>query len=202
MFLNASGALPCLNLPSDVEEDGIWDYQWCTEMLPQVRYFQLKESLSALLLPYHFGCLGPMPLQESYFARDGVHDMFWQENFSLPDIAAHCLDKYGIRPRPDWIKVQYGGRSLSSASNIVFTNGLLDPWSSGGVMANVSGTAVAVVLPNGAHHLDLFFSDPRDPPDVVRARALQREHIARWCDASHDTAADRQTALSGSSLSR
>merc|ERR1719347_2330715 len=28
----------------------------------------------------------------------------------------------------------YGGRNLDSASNIVFSNGLLDPWSSGGVL--------------------------------------------------------------------
>lgn len=37
VLLNASGEAACFDLPDDVNDDGIWDYQWCTEMLPQVR---------------------------------------------------------------------------------------------------------------------------------------------------------------------
>jgi hypothetical protein len=37
VYNNATLNTPCYALPDDVEQDGIWDYQYCTEMLPQVR---------------------------------------------------------------------------------------------------------------------------------------------------------------------
>ena len=39
---------------------------------------------------------------------------------------------------------------------------------------------VAVLLPLGAHHLDLMFEDPRDPPCAREARQLEELHIRRW----------------------
>lgn len=46
-------------------------------------------------------------------------------------------------------------RTYRGTSNIVFTNGALDPWSVFGVTADVSDSVVAVLIPDGAHHLDL-----------------------------------------------
>jgi hypothetical protein len=46
-------------------------------------------------------------------------------------INAHCQAKYGITPRANWIATEF--EAFKGASNIVFSNGLLDPWSSGGV---------------------------------------------------------------------
>ena len=48
VFNNATGEQQCYELPTDDEDDAMWDYIWCTETLPQ----------------------------ETYFAMDGVHDMF------------------------------------------------------------------------------------------------------------------------------
>ena len=33
-----------------------------------------------------------------------------------------------------WPEINWGGRHIQTASNIVFSNGKLDPWSSGGVL--------------------------------------------------------------------
>ena len=76
-------------------------------------------------------------------------------------------------PRPALANTLYGGRSLEAASNIVFSNGLLDPWSSGGVLKPVGGTA-ALIIPEGAHHLDLRAANPKDPVSVVDARKKER----------------------------
>lgn len=45
----------------------------------------------------------------------------------------------------------------------MFSNGLLDPWSSGGVLQNISDSLVAVIIPEGAHHLDVSAALPSEP---------------------------------------
>lgn len=97
--------------------------------------------------------------QESYFARDGVNDMFWPSPFNFTFITEHCQKKYGVTPRPAWLDISYGFEAYAKSSNIVFSNGLLDPWSSGGITTNLSDTVQAVTIELGAHHLDLFTSN-------------------------------------------
>mmetsp|Transcript_22522 Transcript_22522/g.32664 ORF Transcript_22522/g.32664 Transcript_22522/m.32664 type:complete len:194 (-) Transcript_22522:194-775(-) len=96
----------------------------------------------------------------------------------------------------------YGGLRIDSQSNIVFSNGLLDPWSAAGVYAygmdpttpssgetyygpmvqNVTkdGSAIALILDLGGHHLDLMYSTEEDPECVREARRIQEENIAKW----------------------
>ena len=60
------------------------------------------------------------------------------------------------------------------------SNGDLDPWSAGGVTYNISHTLVALIIPDGAHHLDLRAATADDPPDVVAVRATEVKLIADW----------------------
>lgn len=57
-----------------------------------------------------------------------------------------------------------------------------DPWHGGGVLTNLSDSIFAIILPNGAHHIDLMFSDPADVdyPDIGWAREFERGQMRRW----------------------
>ena len=101
-------------------------------------------------------------------------------------------------PWSQWLDAYFGGRSLEGYSNIIFSNGLLDPWSSAGVyddmaviepgaytgpwLRNISSSkdVSALILPLGAHHLDLMFSDDDDPPEATYARRVEYAAIDRW----------------------
>ncbi|CAJ1453581.1 unnamed protein product [Effrenium voratum] len=102
-------------------------------------------------------------------------------------------------PWSGWMTAYYGGRDVSQHRNIVWSNGALDPWSGQGVyppdggpegpmVQNISedGSQIALVLDLGAHHLDLMFSDPRDPPCAKAARQIEAQRIRSWCQEAYD----------------
>lgn len=61
-----------------------------------------------------------------------------------------------------------------------FSNGLLDPWSSGGLLQNISRTVHAVIMSDAAHHLDFRASNVKDPKSVVKARELYKYWFKYW----------------------
>lgn len=149
--------LECFDLGAGVNEESQivedhWTYQFCTEML--------------------------MPS-----GSDGVRDMFLPAPWNLEEQSQACFERFGMSPRAEWASIVYGGyKALESASNIVFSNGLLDPWSGTGVLSNVSESVVALLLREGAHHLDLMWSTPDDPEELVEVRKTELAHIAKWIE--------------------
>ena len=39
---------------------------------------------------------------------------------------------------------------------------------------------MAVIIPEGAHHIDLMFSNKLDPPSVKHARQFELDNIHKW----------------------
>lgn len=108
-------------------------------------------------------------------------DMFENQSWNFTKFSEECSKTWKITgSREDLAILEYGGKHIRSASNIVFSNGLLDPWSGGGVLYNISRTVLAIIIPDGAHHLDLRSSDPEDPITVIEARNFHRHEIRRW----------------------
>lgn len=79
---------------------------------------------------------------------------------------------YGLPQKEDlyskWLDTVYGGLRIQYASNIVFSNGNLDPWSPAGVTPSSSndGSVISLMIDMGGHHLDLFWSNENDPQSV------------------------------------
>ena len=67
-------------------------------------------------------------------SRNGKDDMFWDQPFDAEAMKKYCWDTWRVVPRPMWPEINWGGRRIESASNIVFSNGKLDPWSGGGIL--------------------------------------------------------------------
>jgi len=159
VFYNYSKQETCFNIHGSANNattmDGqLWDYLYCSEMTQ------------------------PM-------SRDGVQDMFFSQSFDLAQTEHGCASQWGIVGQPNWATTLYGGWRIESASNIVWSNGGLDPWRGGGVTRNISETndLVALIIDGVGHHMDLMFSHEGDPPSVIKARATERQYIAKWTQA-------------------
>uniref|UniRef100_A0A9L0JVN4 Prolylcarboxypeptidase n=1 Tax=Equus asinus TaxID=9793 RepID=A0A9L0JVN4_EQUAS len=114
------------------------------------------------------------------FCTNGIDDMFEPHSWNLKEFSDDCFKQWGVRPRPSWITTMYGGKNISSHTNIIFSNGDLDPWSGGGVTENVTDTLVAITIPEGAHHLDLRANNAFDPTSVLLARSLEVRYMKQW----------------------
>jgi len=161
LYYNSSGPLQCFN---------IWDeFVECADQT---------------------GCgTGPSGLSWDYQACGEIvyfpntnnrTDMFPPRDWTLTNLTSHCKAVWGITPRPTWLRTYTGGNNIHYASRIIFSNGLLDPWHGGGFLHSLSDSLIAITIKDGAHHLDLRGSDPRDPASVVEARKHETYLIGKW----------------------
>ncbi|NXF85330.1 PCP carboxypeptidase, partial [Eubucco bourcierii] len=154
LYYNYSGGASCLDMS-----------ETATKSLGQLGWYY--QACTEMVMP---------------MCTDGINDMFEPQKWDFDALSEECYRLWGVRPRPSWILSMYGGKNISSHSNIVFSNGGLDPWSAGGVTQNITDSLVAVVISDGAHHLDLRSRNPLDPKSVQRARALEICYMKKWIE--------------------
>jgi len=111
---------------------------------------------------------------------NGIDDMFLPEPWNYDRYKVYCQETFNVTPQPGWTWISFWGREISTASNIIFSNGRLDPWMPGGVLFNASSSLPAILIDHSAHHLDLRAPDPADPQSVTDARNFERQTIAGW----------------------
>ncbi|KAH0850773.1 LOW QUALITY PROTEIN: hypothetical protein HID58_095256, partial [Brassica napus] len=95
----------CFELDDDPHGLDGWNWQACTEMV--------------------------MPMSSSQ-----ENSMFTAYDFNYSSYKEDCWNTFGVNPRPRWVTTELGGHDIETAlksfgSNIIFSNGLLDPWSGG-----------------------------------------------------------------------
>ncbi|KAI3683578.1 hypothetical protein L1987_84086 [Smallanthus sonchifolius] len=97
----------CYSMSSEVSQTSIgWQWQGCSEMVIPIG---ITSNVS----------------------------MFPSSPFDAKEFIDDCDKRFGVMPRPHWATTYYGGQDISSflskfGSNIIFSNGLRDPYSSGG----------------------------------------------------------------------
>lgn len=130
-----------------------WDYETCTFLVEQI-------------------------------GTNNVTDMFPPRAWSFDWLNNHCASRFNVKPQPRVLADLWGFDHLAEmgASKIVFTNGLNDGWSAGGIQQDLSPTLKAINMPTGAHHSDLTHTPPSpdDTPDVQQARLQVAQLIQTW----------------------
>ena len=128
-------------------------------------------------------------------AADGSSDMFWPlpQNFSFA--VEHCKRAWGVeldQSTSEWISIAHDIPRFRYTTNIVFSSGDLDPWSSAGILQSPAPerSLISLNITGGAHHLDLMFANANDPPSVLQARSVELSMINRWIAAFNDKAMD------------
>ncbi|KAL6005361.1 hypothetical protein ACLOJK_005927 [Asimina triloba] len=156
VYYNYSGDATCFNLDDDSDPHGLSEWQWqaCTEMILTI-------------------------------GGNRADSIFPQSNYNYSNRAKLCEANFGVTPRPHWITTEFGGHNISRVlkrfgSNIIFFNGLRDPWSGGGVLKSISKSIIAIVEKEGAHHVDLRFSSKEDPEWLQNVRRREAMIIAGW----------------------
>ncbi|CAH1421281.1 unnamed protein product [Lactuca virosa] len=160
VYYNYTGKADCFQLDDDPHGMNGWNWQACTEMV--------------------------MPM-----SSDRDSSMFPEWEYNSTSYAEECWNQFRVIPRPTWITTEFGGHDYKSVlkkfgSNIIFSNGLLDPWSGGSVLENVSESVVALVTEKGAHHLDLRAATGDDPDWLVKQRESEVEIIQAWIHDYYD----------------
>ena len=157
-YYNSTGDQPCVDintLQPDFAFSPGWDYIACTEAY--------------------------MPMAQ--------RGMWWpHQSYNLQADVAACAQQWNITLRPNWSRIHWGGYdSFYFGSNIIFSNGMIDPWGALGqrTSPNPNASAIAIVIPESAHHGDLRASSPNDPIYLTRARQQEEAIIASWLQEYH-----------------
>jgi hypothetical protein len=114
----------------------------------------------------------------------GDNSMFVPRDWSLQWLQRHCQERFGVVPRPYELVNQWKFNSLveTNVTRILFTNGLRDGWSVGGVQKNLSDSLIALNFENGAHHSDLSHSGPtsNDTDDIKAGHKSIAYILQKW----------------------
>ncbi|CEM14792.1 unnamed protein product [Vitrella brassicaformis CCMP3155] len=125
--------------------------------------------------------------QSMPIGSNGDTDMFPPSPYNLTAVVDGCRKKYGVTPDFTWPR-RYSNY-FEGCSNIIFSNGLLDPWWTGSFHHSPSPSCVVLNVTEGAHHLDLRAPSDEDPLSVRRVRERELGIMQGWVDAFYGAAA-------------
>lgn len=112
VFYNYTGQTKCNSIGLGEMGTG-WDYQFCTE----VEFIEREK-----LLTISFHCKMVMPV-----CSNGKDDVFPVNPWNLSNVAKDCYRKWNVYPEAFKAVTLFGGKNISTLSNVIFSNGDRDP---------------------------------------------------------------------------
>ena len=82
-------------------------------------------------------------------------DVFGPNCWDFAAFSDCCADVFGVRPSPTTLPITYGGGDINASSNIMLSNGMLDPWRAGRVLHNISVSVRAMLIDGATNPNDL-----------------------------------------------
>lgn len=138
---------------SAAEDIRQWYHQTCTEY----GYYQTSSNKSI------FGTLFPL----SYYINmcKDLYDDPYNDNI--------------LNSRVRRTNIMYGGQ-LPDLTNVIFTNGDIDPWHSLSVLKDLNAFSPAIVIKGSSHCRDIYSDEVTDIEDLKKARVRIRDIIGKW----------------------
>jgi lysosomal Pro-X carboxypeptidase len=133
----------------------MWDFQCCMDLLPALSFSE--------------------------------RSMFPNRPWTYEWVADHCRNRFGTVGTLGRLKQKYGFDDLVGlgASRILFVNGGNDMWLPGSITTNLTRDIIAINMPNGAHHSELYAVLPhvkQPTQDVIAAQNEITALLMKWLD--------------------
>ncbi|XP_023935728.2 putative serine protease K12H4.7 [Bicyclus anynana] len=148
-------------IESFYDEENVWILAWIYQTCNEFGYYQTTSSDEQ---PF----TDNIPLE--YYIRM-CHKLFGSE-----------FDEERVNEGVAEVNDLYGGLN-PNVTNVVFSNGDLDPWSTISVLEDLSYNAPAVVIPRSSHCRDLFSNRLGDIEELKEARKNIKNLIKKWIGA-------------------
>ncbi len=124
------------------------------------------------------------------FSSRGIRAYDFDMQRSAIDV---CASVYGphVAPNPNAYTERYGGYRIGDGkveglTNLIFSNGGLDPWYGGGFLPEYAPEDAEerglyyFFMEKAAHHLDLRGPHKDDPEEVTKVREMEEKIIEGW----------------------
>jgi len=124
-------------------------------------------------------------IEFGYFQTSDSPNQPFGDLFNLSTQTQQCIDVFGFKFLPDvnWTKVEYGGNE-PDGSNILWVNGLIDPWHALGVLEAPQGAPFNILVINGtAHCADMMPPYDGAPKTLPVAQEVIRQQLSTWISA-------------------
>uniref|UniRef100_A0A914YXF1 Lysosomal Pro-X carboxypeptidase n=1 Tax=Panagrolaimus superbus TaxID=310955 RepID=A0A914YXF1_9BILA len=167
--LTCLDAMICGN-PENPKLADVWDFQKCTEIIIELCPMGPPNDFFPMLCNDRESFLKT----RKQFCSNNYKHIGWTDNLM----------------RENAIQETYGW-DFTQTSNIIFTDGTIDPWGAGGVTNNTPGIMDGqkrqifnFIIEGSAHHLDLRQPSSCDPENIKNIRYQIVQILKTWIDPS------------------